>query len=194
VLDPGKNIGCNLGFNFGAERAKGKYLVKLDDDIVVPQNNWLEIMSKALNDFPDLAYVGLTPSDIRKNKIYKRIVKPDYTIEITGLVLFCCVMMKYRSWKKHFYLPAKLGLYGYDDVYCAGKAKKLGLRKAYLASHVCEHLRRSSMADPLYRIWKSHYAHKEKVELDYPEWRKVFLKSQAGAKFRDQYKNVLKNQ
>lgn len=177
ILDPGKNLGCNLGFIYGAKQAKGKYLVKLDDDIIVPRNNWIEMMAKALQEVPDLAFVGLTPSDIRKNKVESRIAKPEYTLECTKMVLFCCVMMKYSNWRKHFQTPAKYGLYGYDDVYCARKAKKLGLRIAYLASHVCQHLRRTNEADPLYRLWKNHYAHREKTRLDYPTWRQLYLKA-----------------
>ena len=59
VLDPGRNIGNFEGFNYGALHARGENLIILDDDIIVPNNNWIHVMSQSLADFPNLAYTAL---------------------------------------------------------------------------------------------------------------------------------------
>lgn len=68
-----KNIGNPEGFNFGARQANGENLVILEEDIIVPNNNWLQVMFNALQDYPDLAYVSPMWSgvlDSLKNKMF----------------------------------------------------------------------------------------------------------------------------
>lgn len=173
VLDPGQNIGCVYGFQFGANQAKGEYIIKLDDDTVVPKKNWLQAMSQALSDFPNLAYVALA-LPIYKLGTSAPIFKPNYTIKFyDNCVLFSCMMIRKNLWKEHFVMN-NTGLYGGEEYYYMKKANQLGLKKAYLISHVCEHLGRTAAADPLYGAWKVFYGFVKNTKLEYPEWRKSF--------------------
>lgn len=173
VLDPGKNIGCMPGFQLGAERARGDYIVKLDDDVIVPKKDWCDAMSLALKSFPNLAYVALKPSVIKKEK-NERVVRGKYTLEFyRNTILFWCMMMKRDLWKSHFVMT-KLPLYGVGERDYELKATKLGLKKAYLTSHVCTSLGRTGESDPLYGAWKLFYVKLKDRRLEFPEWRKSF--------------------
>lgn len=178
VLDPMKNIGNASGFNYGAVFAKGEFLVNLDDDIIVPNNNWIEAMAKPFEDFPNLAYVSLMWHGV-KVKLkqddpefeQKIIYKPDYTIYFDNrYVYFGCVMIKKNIWKKHFAHAVQDDLYGIDGYY-QQKANSLGMKTAYLLSHVPEHLARTNDSDQLYGAYKVIYAYNVTKE-DYYNWRK----------------------
>jgi glycosyltransferase involved in cell wall biosynthesis len=179
VLDPGRNIGNIEGFNYGAKRSRGKNLIILDDDIIVPNNNWLHVMSQSLEDFPNLAYVSLVWPTV-KNEISthtgfrdKIIQKLEYTIQFTNdMVVFGCVMMRKATWQQYFshiHLTDR-HLYAIDANYKV-KANELRMKTAYIISHMAEHLGRTQESDLLYGAWKVFYAY-ALTRADYTEWRK----------------------
>lgn len=173
ILDPGKNIGCMPGFQLGAESAKGEYIVKLDDDVIVPQKNWIEVMHRALKDHPDLAYVALQPAAI-KSAPTKPVVCKGYTLEYhDDTIIFWCMMIPRRLWRTK-YMMRNLPLYGVGERYYNQITHELGLRKAYLASHVCTSLGRTKESDPLYGAWKLFYAKQKENRADFPQWQKNF--------------------
>ena len=172
VLDPGRNLGCTLGFQYGAERATGEYLVKLDDDTIVPNTNWIQAMYQALKDFPELAYVGLVVPMYRLGR-FRQVVKPRYVLEFyEDKVHFACIMIKRSLWRIHFIIPSQ-SLYGDDEHFYMEKAKTLGMKKGYLVSHQCEHLARLPESDPLYGAWKIFYLANH-TRADFAQWRKTF--------------------
>jgi hypothetical protein len=50
----------------------------------------------------------------------------------------------------------------------------LGLKKAYLTSHVCTSLGRTEESDPLYGAWKLFYVKKKDHRSDFENWKKRF--------------------
>jgi hypothetical protein len=145
----------------------------LDDDVITPQKNWIEAMHNALNDFPKLAYVALKPAvvELANNE---PIVKKKYTLEFcNNTILFWCMMIKRKLWKSHFVM-SNLPLYGVGERYYTHKARELGLKKAYLTSHVCTSLGRTKESDPLYGAWKLFYVKLKDQRFEYPEWKKSF--------------------
>jgi glycosyltransferase involved in cell wall biosynthesis len=168
ILDPGKNLSHILGTQFAEKFAGGDYLVRMDDDAVLHKNNWIKAMSQALNQFSDLAYVGLPWPGISLTGV-NRISTPEFTLEYADMVLFTCVMFQRSIWRSYFIIPQQ-GIYGNDDSYSAQKANQLGLKKAYLISHPCEHLGRTSECDPLYGAWKVFYA-MNSTNADFGTWR-----------------------
>lgn len=173
VLDPGKNIGCMPGFQYGAERAKGDYIVKLDDDVIVPKNNWIKAMHQALKDYPNLAYVALKPSVIKLSQ-YKPTIRKGYKLVFyNATILFWCMMIQRKLWKAHFVL-SKLPLYGVGERHYYHKSHELGLKRAYLVSHVCTSLGRTEESDPLYGAWKLFYVKLKDQRMGFPEWKKNF--------------------
>jgi len=172
VVDPGRNIGCMPGFQYGAEQARGEYLVKLDDDVIVPRTNWVDAMSQALQDYPRLAYVALLPAAV-KGIMGHQVKKPGYTLEFRlGTVLFWCMMINKRLWRQHFFLT-NLPLYGVGERDYERIANQLGLKKAYLRSHVCTSLGRTEEADPLYGAWKLLYVKMKNNRREFEEWKKT---------------------
>ena len=173
VLDPGKNIGCMPGFQFGAGQSRGQYIVKLDDDVIVPNKNWTQAMYRALTDNPKLAYVALKPAAVKSGR-KKMSVRRDYTLEYRReTILFWCMMIKKSLWRTHF-LMKDLPLYGVGERYYERKANQLGLKKAYLTSHVCTSLGRTKESDPLYGAWKLFYVKKKDRRASFEEWKKFF--------------------
>jgi hypothetical protein len=161
------------GFQYGAKNAHGKYLVKLDDDVLVPRKNWTAAMYQALQDHPALAYIALLPSVIKASS--SRLVhKPSYTLEFCrSTILFWCMMIKKEVWQKDFFLT-DLPLYGVGERDYERKANALGLKKAYLTSHVCTSLGRTEESDPLYGAWKLFYVKKKDHRSDFENWKKRF--------------------
>jgi Glycosyl transferase family 2. len=168
IFDPGRNLSHILGTQFAEKFAAGDYLVRLDDDAVLPKNNWIQAMSQALNQFPDLAYVGLPWPGIPLTGV-NRISTAEFTLEYADMVLFTCVMFKRSIWQSYFVIPQQ-GIYGNDDSYSAQKAHQIGLKIAYLVSHPCEHLGRTPECDPLYGAWKVFYAMNITTS-DFETWR-----------------------
>ena len=173
VLDPGRNLGCMPGFQYGAEHARGEYIVKLDDDVLVPRKNWTAAMYQALQDYPTLAYVALLPAPVRAGG-HPQVKRNGYSLEFRrSTILFWCMMINKELWKKHFYLT-DLPLYGVGERDYERKANELGLRKAYLISHVCTSLGRTEEANPLYGAWKLFYVKKKDQRSDFLTWKKTF--------------------
>lgn len=173
VLDPGKNIGCMPGFQFGAERSRGQYIIKLDDDVIVPNKNWIQAMYQALTDHPKLAYVALKPAAIKSER-KQRSIKLSYTLEFRReTILFWCMMIKKSLWQTHFVMK-NLPLYGVGERYYERKANQLGLKKAYLTSHICTSLGRTKESDPLYGAWKLFYVKMKDQRAGFEEWKKFF--------------------
>ncbi|MGH0945611.1 glycosyltransferase family 2 protein [Bacillus mycoides] len=180
ILDPGKNIGNLEGFNYGANYAKGENLIILDDDIIVPNNNWIDNMSRSLDDFPNLGYVSLMAkhselfifnnNEQLKNEI---INKKDYSILITtDMVIFGCVMLKRDLWERYFSKIKLEIMVLYDiDLYYKMVAEKNGLDTGYIVSHLADHLGRSEESDFAYGVWKVLYVYGLVFE-DYGEWRR----------------------
>lgn len=182
VLDPLRNIGNATGFNYGANFAKGEFLVILDDDIIVPKNNWITVMSKTFEDFENLAYVSLIwPAVLDNlqstNDFKNRIInKSEYRFSFEDkFTVFGCVMLKKDLWRKHFSKSdlIKGDLYGIDGYY-QQKANMLGMKTGYILSHMPEHLARTIESDPLYGAYKVIYAFGV-TNKEYTNWRREKL-------------------
>ncbi len=173
VLDPGKNIGCMPGFQFGAERSKGQYIVKLDDDVIVPDKDWIQGMYQALTDYPKLAYVALKPAVIKSER-KERSFKRNYSLEFRReTIIFWCMMIKKSLWRSHFVMN-NLPLYGVGERFYERKASQMGLKKAYLTSHICTSLGRTKESDPLYGAWKLFYVKMKDKRASFEEWQRFF--------------------
>lgn len=181
VLDPGTNLGCHRGQRFGLLHATGTWVVKLDDDIVVPQG-WHRAMARALHDHPVLAYLALPWEPVGMAAVARRgeaiLEGMGYRVKVAAQpVLFGCVMLRRDLWQRHF-SEEQPGLYGWEDVRVYPPiAQRLGKRFGYLISHPARHLTAAPEADPLYRIWKVLYVHAHPSTLrgDFGDWRHRFV-------------------
>ncbi len=158
---------------------KGKYLIILDDDIIVPNNNWIEVMSQALIDFPNLAYTSLLCSHIKTFLLSytdpqaQEIQKSEYTIQFTNnIVIFGCVMLEKTLWQQYFsnIKLSHLELFEIEGDYKI-KANQIGMKTGYILSHMAEHLGATNESDLVYYAWKVFYIF-GLATTEYVEWRK----------------------
>ncbi|MDA8234756.1 MAG: glycosyltransferase [Clostridia bacterium] len=178
VLDPGRNLGCHGGNNYALFRSRGRYLVKLDDDIIVPRNNWLAAMRRTLESFPPLACIAAPwqPEVLQDQPGQRVVTRPGIKVKLCYRpLIFGCVMFRREEWFKHFVFRDSR-LYGYEEDWVFQQIKKMGRRQGYLISHRVLHLARRGEDDPLYGMWKVLYAFKFPDPLinSFPVWRKSF--------------------
>ena len=172
VLHPGKNLGPLGGQQYGRQRAKGKFLVNVDDDIIVPSMGWLGAMEKALLENPGLAFVSLpwVPASPRLN-VGKIIEKSNYTLEIRDEAIFLmCAMMDRGIWIKHFSHLKNKSIYGdFEPVYYRA-LQKSGHKCGYLTTYFVRHLGRTKESDILYGAWKVLFGLYNSTELEFDKW------------------------
>jgi len=170
VLDPGKNLGCHNGWNFGLQRCCANnhdYVVKLDDDTEMLTPGWADIMARALELIPGLAFVS---SDIDAKQDHEYEVGTynggvELEVARVGIVGFSCVMFRYK-WirvvgpmraKGFIAVNGREGgdgtLYGGEEGYYRNLAMMRGEMIAHIPA-VFAHHHSNEERDPLYILWK----------------------------------------
>lgn len=171
VVDPGCNLGPFDGQQYGRRQARGEYLVHVDDDTIVPSNDWLCAMRNALGDHAQLAYVSLPwepapPTNIKDVPVIKG---SNYELAICNVDV-PCTMLSAELWAREFSHLQMNRFYFGTRFYYYQRAKKIGRTSGYLISHWVHHLGRTAEADLLYGAWKVLYA-KKITRKDYAGWR-----------------------
>lgn len=80
VLNPGKNLGDMGGLIYGAERAKGKYMVQMDNDCILLQPNTLKVMIQVRKQLDCMAVMPLRLGYRTKMKL----LSPTRELDIDG--------------------------------------------------------------------------------------------------------------
>lgn len=170
VFDPGKNLGCHNGWNYGLARSCASlhdYVVKLDDDTEMQTPGWADIMSRALELVPGCAYVS-SDIDAKQQQNYElRKFAGDVELEVaTELIVgFSCVMFRY-SWVRLVGPMKTIGfiaangkqsteqsLYGGEEGYYRHIARMRGEMIAHIPA-VFAHHHDNEERDQLYVLWK----------------------------------------
>lgn len=172
VLDPGKNLGPLGGQQYGKRRARGEFLVHLDDDVVVPEEGWINAMEKALLDNPDLGIVSLLFEPATPELGRGEIREAEHcTLEVRCEPIFAmCAMTERSVWQHCFSGLIGHGVYDFIEPVYFQALKQCEKKSAYLTSHYVKHLARTEQSDLLYGIWKVLYA-KNFTKLPFEEWR-----------------------
>jgi len=171
VLDPGKNLGCHNGWNFGLQHCCANnhdFVVKLDDDTVMLTPKWADIMSRALELVPGCAFVS-SDIDAKQEQDYEtRTFAGGVELEVAtqNIVGFSCVMFRYK-WVKlvgpmrargfraanGIVTKSDDSLYGGEEGYYRNIAMLRGEMIAHIPAvkaHHCDNDER----DQLYVLWK----------------------------------------
>ena len=179
----GENLGCHGGWNYGFRIASGDFLVKLDDDTVVMTEKWLDKMSNALIQIPDLAFIS-ADIDAKQNNKYNIREINGHKLEVPerGIVGFSCVMfrrddiIRWGLMKTGAYRYAGAGngpvedrLYGGEEVYYANMAAKEGKYIAHYQNVFCHHLDNADR-NPDFVFWKRAYGYYGWTNLCMDEW------------------------
>ena len=186
IVDPGRNIGCHDGWNFGYKAAaENEYVVKLDDDTVIETCRWAEKMQFALHVAPEIGYVA-ADIDIKSPHRCERQKYGDvlFDVAVEGIVGFSCVMFRRADVER--WGPMKVGtyrtagngpilqegvqsLYGGEEVYYMHHARRDGTRIAYLRDVHVHHLGNEER-HPDYAMWKRSYAYRGIHRMEMLEW------------------------
>lgn len=177
VLDPGKNLGCHDGFNHAFDilydEINPDYVVKLDDDTVVPEG-WNEPMMEVLDTDMSLAYVSSVDKNAKQggNFRYKKVGR--YTIEMPriGVVGFSCVMFPGRTIDKFgkLYAARDDSLYGGEEHRYFGCVTEQKMYGAYIQEVVAHHLGNEDR-DIDYVLWKYWYGYMDRTRDDLTKFK-----------------------
>lgn len=162
-----ENIGTAEAINLAwRERHPGENVVKMDDDVVIHQPNWLYYMEEAIARHPQIGQIGLKRRDLMEHPEaegpYKSILKflPHKSgeiwipIEYVKHVMGTCVMHSSALIDAVGYLYQP-GLYGFDDSLMSLRSHLAGYLNAFLPGIDIEHI--DSGATP-YQGWKEQHA------------------------------------
>jgi GT2 family glycosyltransferase len=177
LIDPGENLGPFRGSHCGLTLAQGEYVVKLNDDLVVPPG-WHLAMARALSEHSCLAYLALpwTPEQTAVSPDEQTLDGQGYRVKLDDVIWFGCVMLERRMWQQHFVYDQPGFYHGGEEVFYAQQARNLGKSRGYLVSHPGVHLARTPATDPLYGVWKvlSASGHPAACHEDFARWRERF--------------------
>jgi GT2 family glycosyltransferase len=138
------NIGTARAVNMGlAMRRPGECCVKMDNDVIIHSNEWLDMMEGAIEMDEKIGIVGLKRSDVcqrpdHPNEFYRtypqKISKPMagwLNVERTADVMGTCTMFSPALLDKVGYLYQP-GLYGFDDVLICVRSEVAGFYNCFL--------------------------------------------------------------
>jgi len=177
VVDPGKNIGCHNGWNYGYEhrhRTDNAYAVKLDDDTEMLTKDWAPRLATALECVPGLAFVAGEIDCAGHAETEKRTYVHDVTLRVPKMfhpqatISFSCVMFR-SAWLREVGPMCGLGLYGWEEAYYCWDAMQRGETIGVLPA-VQAHHHGNDQRDPAYVLWKYVYGILQWTTLDAPAW------------------------
>jgi len=154
VIHNKKNLGVAAGRNSGLKIATGKYLVTIDDDVIVP-DNWDVHITAACN---SVTRLGITGINVESAKYPVKVIngvriRPKSVGNLGG----ACLCIPRRVFERVGYYSV-FGQYGLEDSDMFVRLTKLGLMSAYIEPHGI-HLDDDS--DRVYRAIKNR-AHKKR--------------------------------
>ena len=173
VLHPGKSLGALEAGQYGKERARGEFLVHLDDDVAVPEKGWLEAMEQALTDHPDLGMVSLLFEPAMPELEGGEIRLGDrYELDVRDEPIFLlCAMIKRSLWQQCFDDVKSRGVYDCVEPMYFEALQRCEKKVAYVTSHYVRRLVCKENSGPLYEMWKVLYEKKE-TDMLYEKWCK----------------------
>jgi GT2 family glycosyltransferase len=162
------NIGTAKAINkVWVQKQPGEHVIKMDDDVVIHSEGWVDEMEEAIRRDPFMGQVGLKRKDCWENPKHHN---PDYKSELVMLphvpgerwivvekvkhVIGTCVMHSSALIDRVGYLYQP-GLYSYDDVIMSHRSQIAGFYNCFLSHINIDHI--DEGATP-YQSWKEKYA------------------------------------
>lgn len=182
VFDPGSNLGCHRGWNYGYHHSTGEFVCKLDDDTVIQTQGWAEKLIRVFQVWPDLAAAS-SDIDAKQANKYVKAERDGCVLEIAtqGVVGFSFVMFRRADIQR--WGPMRTGqyrtavgsqvkedrLYGGEEVFiaqCAAAEKKI---IAHVPAVFCHHLGNEERHQD-FAFWKRVYGYYAWTSLPMEEW------------------------
>jgi GT2 family glycosyltransferase len=149
----GKNLGTAEAVNLGIrERKPNQYVVKIDSDVTINTENWVDKMEECFDRYPNLGILGLKRTEVmqkadHENPAYRtKLVSAPHErgqkwiiLELCDDIIGTCTMFSPNLLDKIGYLfqPAH---YGWDDVLACVRSEKAGFVNAFLPHIPIVHL------------------------------------------------------
>lgn len=148
-----ENIGTAEAINkVWKDRNPGEYCVKIDDDVVIHQKGWLDLLEECINRDNSIGIIGLKRKDCWENpahtdpqyrSVYKEIAHNPgerwLTVEVCKHIIGTCQLYNSKLLDKIGYLYQP-GLYGYDDVLASYRSEIAGYYNCFLNSIEIDHI------------------------------------------------------
>ena len=179
VVDPGKNLGCHWGWNFGFQHTKRDYpfTCKIDDDTIVPPN-WASTMINAHKIWwkHKQKAIGILGANVDcRNDGPGEVINLDgYFFEIPPVIIsFSCVMFltdmiyelgpmrgsNYRTaLGRNIVSDQGENLYGGEETYYLDLVRQKGYDAFWLQNVLVHHMG-TSKKDWNYLLWKFSYGY-----------------------------------
>jgi GT2 family glycosyltransferase len=169
------NLGTAEAINLAWKlRFPGEHCVKMDDDIVIHKQGWLDELEYVAAKYPDVGQVGLKRKDcieapwLSDNDFYKSelIMLPHNPgekwtmVEKVNHVMGSCVLHSASLLDKVGYLWQP-GVYGFDDSFMSLRSKLSGFINAFLPYIEIDHI---DPGDTPYQKWKEVKASEKWME------------------------------
>lgn len=166
-----QNVGTAKAINMAwKHRVLGQHVIKMDNDVVIHQSGWLELMEEAISREPLIGIVGLKRKDLAENpnvpegdwrKSYLAMLPHEpgekwIVIEQVHHVMGTCQMYNSTLIDKIGGLYQMNGLYGFDDALAATRCQIAGFINVFLPQIEIDHI--DNAANETYTKWKQDYA------------------------------------
>lgn len=167
-INNGENIGTAEAVNRAWKfRIKGQHAIKMDNDVIINEDGWVDKMEDAIEREPRLGIVGLKRKDLWENPYH---TSPWYKSELVMLphepgqswiiveranhIMGTCQMYSSALLDKIGYL-FQPKLYGFDDSLASARSNLAGFVNVFLPSIEIEHIDRG---DTDFQKWKEKHA------------------------------------
>jgi GT2 family glycosyltransferase len=148
-----ENIGTAKAINLAwKERKPGEHCIKMDNDVIINQSDWVDEMEEAIEREPQIGICGLKRKDLwqhpgHPDRMYKSelIMLPHepgqrwIIAEKTRDIMGTCTMFNSALLDKIGYL-FQPSLYGYDDVLASLRSNKAGFINVFLTHINIDHI------------------------------------------------------
>lgn len=148
-----ENIGTARAINKAWKlREPGQHCIKMDNDVVIYQDGWVEAMEEAIERDPKIGIVGLKRKDLAErpdsnNEWYRSALyflphEPGQSwipFEETQHVMGTCQMYSSACLDKLGYLNQP-GIYGFDDSLASFRARVSGFKVGFLPAIQIDHI------------------------------------------------------
>jgi GT2 family glycosyltransferase len=163
-----ENIGTANAINQAwRHRKPGQHCIKMDNDVIIHSDTWIDDMVEAIEREPQIGIIGLKRKDCWEHPAHEN---PDLRSQLIMLpkkgherwmvvervfhVMGTCQMYNSALLDKIGYLYQP-GLYGYDDVLAAHRCHKADMMSVFLPHIEIDHI---DSGDTPYQTWKERTA------------------------------------
>lgn len=148
-----ENIGTARAINIGIKQRKpGEHVIKIDNDVVIDREGWVEQLEEAVAREPKIGQIGLKRKDCWETTWHENpgnrselIMLPHepgqrwILVERVKHVIGTCVLHSSALLDKVGYLYQP-GLYGYDDTLMSARANVAGFMTCFLSHIEIDHI------------------------------------------------------